>query len=57
MVYRVIQVALLLIIVNQSCHSGTMMPHLYGENRILISAADSTDGDTDYGYYAERIYL
>jgi len=30
-----------MIIVNQACYSGTMMDYLKGENRILISAADS----------------
>lgn len=29
------------ITVNQACYSGSMMSHLYGENRILISATDS----------------
>ena len=31
-----------MIVVNQACYSGTMMSHLSGENRILITAADST---------------
>ncbi len=31
-----------MIVVNQACYSGTMMDHLQGENRILITAADST---------------
>ncbi|GEM_PF-3124558 len=40
-----------MIIVNQACYSGTMMSHLYGENRILISAADSThEAWTEYAY-------
>lgn len=30
-----------MIVVNQECFSGTMMSHLAGENRILISAAKS----------------
>ena len=31
-----------MVVVNQACFSGTMMPYLKGDNRILISAADST---------------
>lgn len=40
-----------MIVVNQACYSGTMMSHLSGENRILISAADSMhEAYTEWGY-------
>ncbi len=40
-----------MIVVNQACYSGTMISHLSGENRILITAADSThEAYTEWGY-------
>jgi hypothetical protein len=51
-----------MIVVNQACFSGSMMDELRGENRILISAADSGHGDNlirhsyrDLYDFAERI--
>ncbi len=45
-----------MVVVNQACYSGTMISHLSGENRILITAADSThEAWTMASFYGEDI--
>ena len=45
-----------MIAVNQACYRGTMISHLSGENRILITAADSThDSWTMAAFYGEDL--
>ncbi len=40
-----------MIVVDQACYSGTMMNHLYGQNRILISAAKSNEEAHTFGNF------
>jgi hypothetical protein len=47
-----------MIVVNQACYSGSMMSHLGGENRILISSAKSNEESyTEIGGYEHFAFI